>query len=54
MASGCGAESWGIGPFTSHLNNLILAWGVTYALRVVGAPSKNNKCIVEADPMVMQ
>jgi hypothetical protein len=25
MASGFGAESWGIGPFTSHLNNLVFA-----------------------------
>jgi hypothetical protein len=45
MASGFGAESWGIGPFTSHLNNLIFACGVTYALRVLALPQKTTSAL---------
>jgi hypothetical protein len=45
MASGFGAESWGIGPFTSHLNNLIFACGVTYALRVLALPQKATSAL---------
>src|ERR1700730_10976056 len=42
MASGFGAESWGIGPFTSHLDNLSFACRVTYALRALALPQKTK------------
>jgi hypothetical protein len=45
-ASGFGAESWGIGPFTLHLKQLDLCQRVTYALRVL-APQKTTSSLPE-------
>src|ERR1039458_1879720 len=45
MASGFGAESWGIGPFTLHLNNLMFACRVTCALRVLALPQKTTSAL---------
>jgi hypothetical protein len=42
MASGFGAESWGIGPFTLHVDNLMFACRVTCALRVLALPQKTT------------
>src|SRR6202521_6339449 len=45
MASGFGAESGGIGPFTSRLNNLSFACRGTYALRVLALPQKTASAL---------